>query len=68
MIVVTGFDAARIDEALRDLKVTFVHNPAFAQGLSTSLRTGLGALPPDSDGALILLGDMPEVEARSSGP
>jgi len=63
VIVVTGFDAARIEEALRDLKLSFVHNPAFEQGLSTSLRTGLGALPPDSDGALILLGDMPAVES-----
>lgn len=63
VIVVTGFDAARIEEALRDLKLSFVHNPAFEQGLSTSLRTGLGALPPDSAGAMILLGDMPAVDA-----
>ncbi len=63
VIVVTGFDAARIEEALRDLKLSFVHNPAFEQGLSTSLRFGLRALPPDSAGAMILLGDMPAVYA-----
>lgn len=63
VVVVTGFDASRIEQALRNLKVTVVHNPAFEQGLSTSLRTGLGVLPPASDGALILLGDMPEVES-----
>ena len=63
VIVVTGFDAARIEEALRGLKVTMVHNPVFAQGLSSSLQSGLDALPPNSDGALILLGDMPEVES-----
>ena len=63
VIVVTGFDAARIEQALRGLKMTIVHNDAFAQGLSTSLRTGLGAVPPDSNGALILLGDMPGVES-----
>ncbi len=63
VIVVTGFDAARIEDALRGLKVTMVHNPVFAQGLSTSLQAGLDALPPNSDGALILLGDMPEVES-----
>ena len=40
-----------------------VHNPVFAQGLSSSLQAGLDALPPNSDGALILLGDMPEVES-----
>jgi molybdenum cofactor cytidylyltransferase len=63
VIVVTGFDAARIAEAVHDLKVSIVHNPAFAEGLSSSLRAGLSALPPASDGALILLGDMPEIES-----
>lgn len=61
VIVVTGFEAPRIADALRDLKLTVVHNAAFEEGLSTSLRTGLRALPADSDGALILLGDMPEI-------
>ena len=62
VIVVTGFEATRVAAVLSGLKVTIVHNAAFADGLSTSLRTGLSALPPDSDGALILLGDMPAVE------
>jgi molybdenum cofactor cytidylyltransferase len=64
VIVVTGFEAERIGEALRGLKVKVVHNADYAQGLSTSLRTGLGALPQDSDGALILLGDMPKIASR----
>jgi molybdenum cofactor cytidylyltransferase len=41
--------------------VRFVQNPDFAEGLSTSLRTGVAALPADADGALMLLGDMPAV-------
>jgi molybdenum cofactor cytidylyltransferase len=61
VIVVTGFEAERIGEVLRDLKVKIVHNADYAQGLSTSLRTGLAALPQDIDGALILLGDMPAI-------
>jgi molybdenum cofactor cytidylyltransferase len=63
VIVVTGFESPRIEHALRDVKVTIVHNAAYAEGLSTSLRTGLRALPADADGALILLGDMPEIES-----
>ena len=63
VIVVSGFEAPRVAEALRDLKVAVVHNPAYEQGLSTSLRTGLSALPAGTDGALILLGDMPEIES-----
>jgi molybdenum cofactor cytidylyltransferase len=64
VIVVTGFEADRVEQALRDLQVSTVRNPAFAQGLSTSLRAGLGALPPHCDGALILLGDMPIVDVK----
>jgi molybdenum cofactor cytidylyltransferase len=63
VIVVTGFEAQRIDEALRDLNVTVVHNPDFAQGLSTSLQAGVKTLPGSTDGALICLGDMPKVDA-----
>jgi molybdenum cofactor cytidylyltransferase len=40
-----------------------VHNEAYSQGLSTSLRTGLDALPADLDGAIVALGDMPRVAA-----
>ncbi|MGH6825539.1 nucleotidyltransferase family protein [Methyloceanibacter sp.] len=67
VVVVTGFEAPRVAEALRDLRATIVHNAAYAEGMSTSLRTGLVALPADSDGALILLGDMPEVEGQVLG-
>jgi molybdenum cofactor cytidylyltransferase len=62
VIVVTGFDAPRLAAALSRLNVTMVHNAAFDEGLSGSLKMGLRAVPPDSDGALILLGDMPAVE------
>jgi molybdenum cofactor cytidylyltransferase len=63
IVVVTGFEAGRVAEALDGLDVLPVHNPDFAAGLSTSLRAGLAALPADSSGALVLLGDMPFVEA-----
>jgi molybdenum cofactor cytidylyltransferase len=63
VIVVTGFEAGRVSEALQGLDVTIVNNPDFEQGMSTSLRAGLRALPLDCDGAVILLGDMPQIEA-----
>ena len=40
-----------------------VHNPEHAQGMSTSLKCGIAALPENSDGALVLLGDMPRISA-----
>jgi molybdenum cofactor cytidylyltransferase len=62
VFVVTGFEADRIAEALHGLDVTIVNNLAFEQGLSTSLHAGLAVLPPDCDGVVILLGDMPRIE------
>jgi len=60
-VVVTGRDAEGIAVALDGLPVTLVHNPKFAEGMSTSLRAGIEALPPDTDVAVIALGDMPLV-------
>jgi molybdenum cofactor cytidylyltransferase len=64
VIVVTGNEAAKIEAALKGLDVQFVHNPDFRDGLSTSLKTGLSVVPDSADGALVLLGDMPEVSAN----
>ena len=63
VIVVTGNAETEIRAALADRPVTFVHNPDYAQGLSTSLRAGLAALPEEADGALVCLGDMPDIRA-----
>ena len=63
VIVVTGHQHERVEQALAGLDVQRVHNPDFALGLSTSLKAGLAALPADVDGAIVCLGDMPQVRA-----
>src|SRR5258708_2571372 len=63
VIVVTGHQRERIEAALAGLPVRLVHNPAFAEGLGTSVRAGIAAVPATADGAVICLGDMPQVDA-----
>jgi len=63
VVVVTGHQSDRVRAALAGRKVIFAHNERYAEGLSTSLRTGLDALPADIDGAIVCLGDMPSVTA-----
>jgi molybdenum cofactor cytidylyltransferase len=65
VVVVTGFDAERVAALLagHGQPLSIVYNAAFADGLSTSLRAGLRALPADIDGALVMLADMPGVGA-----
>lgn len=59
LVVVTGAVAEAVRAALADLPVRLVHNPAFAEGQSTSLRAGIRALAPSVEAAMILLVDQP---------
>ena len=61
ILVVTGHQADGVQAALAGLDVTFVDNPDYAAGLSSSLKAGIGAVPGDCDGALVVLGDMPQL-------
>ncbi|HTW33429.1 MAG TPA: molybdopterin-binding/glycosyltransferase family 2 protein [Rhizomicrobium sp.] len=65
IIVVTGSEAENVDQALAGMPVTIVRNLDFRKGLSTSLISGINAVPDDSDGAVVMLGDMPDVTAQT---
>ena len=60
-VVVVGHDAARVRDAVAGSPVTVVTNHRYAEGMSTSLRTGVAALDDDVRAALFLLGDQPFV-------
>jgi len=64
IVAVLGNQAEAVDTTLGKLPVERVRNLDFADGLSTSLRRGIAALPPDLEGALICLGDMPLISGR----
>ncbi len=59
--VVVGHRAAEIRASLAGLDVTFTTNPNYAEGLSTSLHAGIAGLPGSVAGAVVMLGDMPEI-------
>jgi molybdenum cofactor cytidylyltransferase len=59
VVVVTGHEHERVEAALAGRAVSFVHNPDYAAGMSTSLRAGIRALGAEADAALVCLGDMP---------
>ncbi len=64
VVVVTGHDRASVEAALSGLGVATAFNPEFSTGLASSLKIGLSAIPPSAAGALIVLGDMPGIEAQ----
>lgn len=61
LIVILGARAEETRAALDDLPLRIVENPLWRSGVASSIRTGLAALAPEADAALILLADMPEV-------
>ena len=61
ILVVSGHAERDVAAALDGIAVHFVPNPDYATGLASSLRAGLAALPGEIAGAVILLGDMPDV-------
>ena len=69
VIVVTGADADDValvarrhaQRAGQSPRLTVVHAPDYAQGMGVSLATGARALPADTAGVFVLLGDMPRI-------
>jgi molybdenum cofactor cytidylyltransferase len=63
VIVVTGHQREQVEAALAGLPVRFAHNPDYADGLGGSLRAGIAAVPAEAGGAIVCLGDMPQVDS-----
>ena len=63
VILVTGHASEAVARAVADLSVTRVHNAAYAEGLASSLRAGIAAVPPSCAGVVVLLADMPGIRS-----
>lgn len=63
IIVVTGYESRLLKKCLNNKELTFMHNPNFKDGMSTSLKVGISALPDHVEGAIISLGDMPLINS-----
>lgn len=63
LVVVTGHMHGEIRDALAGLDIDIVHNPDFAEGMGGSIRTGMRALPQSAEAVLVLLADMPGIDA-----
>lgn len=64
VIVVTGAAAAEVSAALDGLAVQVVHNPAWSEGQSTSVKAGLAVVPPAAAAAIFMAVDQPQLPVR----
>jgi CTP:molybdopterin cytidylyltransferase MocA len=60
-LVVVGDDARRLRDVCGPYDVRVVENPAWAEGISTSVQAGLRSLGPEARAAVVLLADQPLV-------
>ena len=63
VVVVLGAEAERIRDAVDVQRARVIVNEQYADGMSTSLRAGIGALGDDVDHVVVILGDQPGVDA-----
>jgi len=62
IVVVVGHERERLQAVLPD-GITVVFNPDYEEGMASSIRAGIAALPPQVDAAFIVQGDMPLLHA-----
>ncbi|WP_328394549.1 nucleotidyltransferase family protein [Streptomyces sp. NBC_00390] len=63
--VVLGASAQRVREEADLSGCVVTDNPEWEEGMGSSLRVGLGSLPPGVDAALVLLVDQPGIGAAA---
>lgn len=61
VVVVVGAQAERVRAALDGLGVAIAFNPGWREGIASSLRCGVEALPEGVSAAIVLLCDQPAV-------
>jgi molybdenum cofactor cytidylyltransferase len=66
VIVVTGFESDKIEQALKGFAVEFVYNPKWSEGMGSSLAMAASVLVEgNATGALVCLGDLPYLQTES---
>ncbi len=60
IMVVTGYEAEKIQDALKGFTVQFIYNPEYEKGMTTSIQQGVFAAK--GDGYMICLSDMVLIE------
>jgi molybdenum cofactor cytidylyltransferase len=61
VVAVLGFESDRMKHELDDLPVRIILNPAWKEGIASSIREGIAAVPETVEAALMLLCDQPFV-------
>ncbi len=61
VVVVIGSEAESIASLVKGQNITLIHNPEWQTGQSSSVRSGIRALPAECGSAIFLLADQPQI-------
>ena len=61
VFVIVGDHAQEFEDAMDDIDVNIIYNPAYRQGIKTTINLGLKSVPNFCDGAILLPADMPNI-------
>jgi molybdenum cofactor cytidylyltransferase len=64
-IVVLGYKAKELTEVIGDRPVISVVNPAYREGMSSSLISGIKSTSPQTQGIMLALADQPAVDSQT---
>ena len=64
IVIVLGADAEARFAALEALPFRIAKNPEWQSGMASSIRSGIGSLDGGVDAAIIMLGDMPDIQSE----
>ena len=62
LVVVVPPGSPALRDALSDLDADFVENPSAHEGMASSIRAGVAALPREAEAVVIALGDQPTLD------
>jgi molybdenum cofactor cytidylyltransferase len=64
-IVVLGYKARELSEVIGDRPVISVLNPAYREGMSSSLISGIKIVSPRTQGIMLVLADQPAIDSQT---
>ena len=67
LIVVLGHESDKALKEIEGLDCRWVVNPLYPEGINSSVKSGLRALPPETRATLVMLADMPFVTSEMIG-
>ena len=62
--IITGHQSEELLVKLKSKTISFIHNEDYKSGILSSIKIVADNLQQESDGILIVLGDMPEVKSK----